>query len=166
MKALSSSYGCVQQADSYVINLYCEIDGKRIHVRTQSSPNHSGMSATADGINYMVTERGAAVVMNQETPYTGRISVAESIEYGDDSHDVTIIDDNAFNNFYGSDISSIELPRTLVVAIDFAVKVYHIGISLLHTAVRLGVGAVEGDVSFAVEFYFRGVRPCPKALPT
>ena len=70
--------------------------------------------ATADGINYMVTERGAAVVMNQEAPYTGRISVAQSIEYGDDSHDVTIIDDNAFNNFYGSDISSIELPRTLV----------------------------------------------------
>lgn len=110
----AESYGCVQQADSYVINLYCEIDGKRIHVRTQSSPNHSGMSATADGINYMVTERGAAVVMNQEAPYTGRISVAQSIEYGDDSHDVTIIDDNAFNNFYGSDISSIELPRTLV----------------------------------------------------
>lgn len=46
------------------------------------------------------------------------------------------------------------------LAIDFAVKVYNIGISLLHTAVRLGVGAVEGDVSFAVEFYFRGVRPC------
>ncbi len=86
----------MQQADSYVINLYCEIDGKRIRTHTIVAQPQRHVSATADGINYMVTERGAAVVMNQEAPYTGRISVAQSIEYGDDSHDVTIIDDNAF----------------------------------------------------------------------
>lgn len=109
----AESYGCVRQADSYVINLYCDIEGRRIRVRTQSSPNHSGLAVSADGISYMVTGEGAAVVMNREKPYTGHIGIAPSVEYGGKTYDVTIIDDNAFNSFYGSDISSVDLPQTL-----------------------------------------------------
>jgi len=69
--------------------------------------------AVIDGIIYVLDDETseATVVSNSDNPYSGDITIPETVDYNDKTYSVTSIYDNAF--YFCSDLTSVTIPNSV-----------------------------------------------------